>query len=41
MPSARATLNEDVTLSWGPGREFVLDAAQDDHAGIDEDGTDG
>ena len=39
--SARATEGENVTLSWAPGREFVLDAAQDDHAGIEEDGTDG
>ena len=39
--SARARLGEDITLSWEPGREFVLDAAQDDHAGLDEDGTDG
>ncbi len=34
--SARAGVNENVTLSWEPGREFVLDAAQDDHAGMDE-----
>ncbi|WP_299441811.1 ABC transporter ATP-binding protein [uncultured Phycicoccus sp.] len=34
--SARAAVNENVTLSWEPGREFVLDAAQDDHAGMDE-----
>lgn len=39
--SARATTGEDVTLSWEPGHEFVLDAAQDDHAGMDEDGSDG
>jgi len=39
--SARARLGEDVTLSWEPGREFVLDAAQDDHAGMDRDDTDG
>ncbi len=34
--SARARLGEHVTLSWEPGREFVLDAAQDDHAGMEE-----
>lgn len=34
--SARARVGENVTLSWEPGREFVLDAAQDDHAGMDE-----
>lgn len=39
--SARARLGEDVTLSWEPGREFVLDAAQDDHAGMDEADVDG
>ncbi|MBM6404726.1 ABC transporter ATP-binding protein [Phycicoccus sp. CSK15P-2] len=39
--SARATPGEDVTLSWEPGREFVLDAAQDDHAGLDEVAVDG
>ena len=39
--SARARMNEDVTLSWAPGHEFVLDAAQDDHAGMDQDGSDG
>lgn len=38
--SARARVGENVTLSWEPGREFVLDAAQDDHAGI-RDGADG
>ncbi|MEO6789999.1 MAG: ABC transporter ATP-binding protein [Ornithinibacter sp.] len=39
--SARARLGENVTLSWSAGREFVLDAAQDDHAGIDGVGVDG
>ena len=38
--SARARVGENVTLSWDPGREFVLDAAQDDHAGM-QDGDDG
>lgn len=39
--SARARVGENVTLSWDPGREFVLDAAQDDHAGIDGEDADG
>jgi len=39
--SARAGVGENVTLSWDPGREFVLDAAQDDHAGIDGEDADG
>ena len=39
--SASARVGENVTLSWDPGREFVLDAAQDDHAGIDEEDADG
>ena len=39
--SARATLGENITLSWDPGREFVLDAAQDDHAGLDPELVDG
>ena len=35
--SARARLGETVTLSWDPGREFVLDAAQErPGAGMDE-----
>ena len=34
--SARARLGENVTLSWDPGHGFVLDAAQDDLAGMDE-----
>jgi spermidine/putrescine transport system ATP-binding protein len=39
--SARARLGDEVTLSWEPGREFVLDAAQDDQAGLEEEPTDG
>ncbi|HEU5241261.1 MAG TPA: ABC transporter ATP-binding protein [Ornithinibacter sp.] len=39
--SARARFGEAVTLSWDPGREFVLDAAQDDHAGMDQVLVDG
>ena len=39
--SARARLAETVTLSWDPGREFVLDAAQSDVAGMDEVLVDG
>jgi len=39
--SARARLGENITLSWDPGREFVLDAAQSDLAGIDEVLVDG
>jgi spermidine/putrescine transport system ATP-binding protein len=34
--SARARLGETIALSWDPGREFVLDAAQSDVAGMDE-----
>ncbi len=34
--SARARLGETIALSWDPGREFVLDAAQSDLAGMDE-----
>ncbi len=37
--STRARVGENVTLSWEPGHEFVLDAAQDDHAGM-QDGVD-
>ena len=39
--SARARLAETVTLCWDPGREFVLDAAQSDLAGMDEVLVDG
>jgi spermidine/putrescine transport system ATP-binding protein len=39
--SARARLGEPIDLSWDPGREFVLDAAQSDLAGIDEVLVDG
>ena len=39
--SARARFGEAVTLSWDPGREFVLDATQDDHAGMDQVLVDG
>jgi spermidine/putrescine transport system ATP-binding protein len=39
--SPRGALGDEVTLSWEPGREFVLDAAQDDHAGMDEVDADG
>lgn len=38
--SPRARVGEHVTLSWEPGREFVLDAAQAEDAGI-EDAVDG
>ena len=38
--SPRARVGENVTLSWEPGREFVLDAAQAEDAGI-EDAVDG
>jgi spermidine/putrescine transport system ATP-binding protein len=39
--SARARLGETIALSWDPGREFVLDAAQSDLAGMDEVLVDG
>jgi len=39
--STRATLGENISLSWAPGREFVLDAAQSDLAGMDEVLVDG
>jgi spermidine/putrescine transport system ATP-binding protein len=39
--SARARLGEPIDLSWDPGREFVLDAAQSDLAGLDEVLVDG
>ena len=39
--SARARFGEAVTLSWDPGHEFVLDAAQDEHAGMDQVLVDG
>ena len=34
-------MHGETTSTQEPGREFVLDAAQDDHAGMDEEGTDG
>ena len=39
--STRARLGENISLSWEPGREFVLDAAQSDVAGMDEVLVDG
>lgn len=37
--SSRARVGENVTLSWEPGQEFILDQSQDDEAGtgIDDD----
>ena len=39
--SARARLGENVTLSWDPGHEFVLDSAQDEEAGVEHAVVDG
>jgi spermidine/putrescine transport system ATP-binding protein len=39
--SARARLGENVTLAWDPGHEFVLDAAQDEDAGVEHVVVDG
>ena len=33
--SARAAVGENVTVSWDPGHEFVLDQAQDEDAGAE------
>ena len=38
---ARARLGENVTLSWEPGHEFVLDAAQSEDAGVERVLVDG
>ena len=32
--SARATTGENISVSWDPGHEFVLDARQAVNAGI-------
>jgi spermidine/putrescine transport system ATP-binding protein len=39
--SPRARLGENVTLSWEPGHEFVLDAAQSEDAGVERVLVDG
>jgi spermidine/putrescine transport system ATP-binding protein len=39
--SARARLGENVTLSWEPGHEFVLDSAQSEDAGVERVLVDG
>jgi spermidine/putrescine transport system ATP-binding protein len=39
--TARARLGENVTLSWDPGHEFVLDSAQDEDAGVEHVVVDG
>lgn len=35
--SARATVEETVTVSWDPGQEFILDQRQDETAGAEID----
>ena len=39
--SARARLGENVTLTWDPGHEFVLDSSQDEDAGVEHVVVDG